>query len=79
MTVRERAAHFAEKAATVQPAGMAALFEEAIREELKDVASTLQASAASKETMYRELGLHGEDQARPYREIAQAVQRRSEL
>lgn len=58
---------------------MAALFEEALREELKDVASTLEASAASKETMYRELGLHGEDQARPYREIAQAVQRRSEL
>lgn len=79
MTVRERAARFAEKAATTKPEDMAALFEAAIREELKDVASMLEASAANKEIMYRDLGLHGEDQARPFRDTSMVIQRRSEL
>jgi hypothetical protein len=78
MTVRERAAHFAQRIVD-QPAQVAALLEEALREELRDVASTLETAAVNKETMYRDLGMHGEDQARPYREIAASIQRRSEL
>jgi hypothetical protein len=78
MTVRERAAHFTQRIAD-QPAQVSALLEEALREELRDVASTLEVAASSKEMMYWDLGLHGEDQARPYREIAASIQRRSEL
>lgn len=78
MTVKERAEKFAQRIAA-QPDQAAAIVEEALREELRDVAATLSGSADHKEKMYRELGLHGEDQARPYRDIAQAVQRRSEL
>lgn len=78
MTVKERAERFAQRIAA-QPDQASAILEEALREELRDVASTLQASADHKVKMYREIGLNGDDQARPYREIAQAVQRRSEL
>lgn len=78
MTIKERAERFAQKIGA-QPEQVAAILEEALREELKDVASTLSASAMHKEKMYRELGLNGADQARPYYEIADAVRRRSEL
>jgi len=78
MTVRERADRFAQRI-VAQPDQVAAILEEALRDELKDVASTLSASALQKEKMYRELGLNGADQARPYHEIAEAVRRRSEL
>jgi hypothetical protein len=78
MTIRERAERFAQKLGA-QPDQAAAILEEALREELKDVASTLSASATHKEKMYRELGLNGADQARPYHDIAEAVRRRSEL
>lgn len=78
MTVKERAERFAQKV-SAQPDQAAAILEEAMREELRDVAATLEASAVNKEKMYRELGLNGADQARPYHEIAAAVQRRSEL
>lgn len=78
MTVKERAERFAQRIAA-QPDQASAILEEALREELKDVASTLSASATHKEKMYRELGLNGADQARPYHEISEAVRRRSEL
>ena len=78
MTVKERAEKFAQRIAAA-PDQAAAIVEEALRDELRDVAATLSGSADHKEKMYKELGLHGEDQARPYRDIAQAVQRRSEL
>lgn len=78
MTVRERAEQFAQRIAA-QPDQVAAIVEEALRAELRDVAETLSGSADHKEKMYRELGLHGEDEARPLRDIAQAIQRRSEL
>lgn len=78
MTIRERAERFAQRIGA-QPDQAAAILEEALREELKDVASTLSASATHKEKMYREIGLNGADQARPYHEIAEAVKRRSEL
>jgi hypothetical protein len=78
MTIRERAEQFAQRISCA-PDQAAAILEEALRDELKDVASTLSASATHKEKMYRELGLNGADQARPYHEIAEAVRRRSEL
>jgi len=78
MKLRERVEHFTKKVLE-HPDQTAALIEAALREELMDVALTLKASADNKVKMYRELGLHGEDQARPYKEIAEAVQRRSEL
>lgn len=78
MTLRERVEHFTKRVLE-KPEDAAALIEQALREELKDVALTLKASADQKVKMYKELGLNGEDQARPYREIAEAVQRRSEL
>ena len=78
MTIRERADKYAQRI-SAQPDQAAAILEEALREELKDVASTLSASATHKEKMYREIGLNGADQARPYHEIADAVKRRSEL
>lgn len=78
MTLRERIEYFTKKALE-HPERTGALIEAALREELRDVALTLNASADNKVKIYRELGLHGEDQARPYREIAEAVQRRSEL
>lgn len=78
MTLRERAEYFTKRALE-QPERVAVLFEEALREELRDVALTLKASADHKVKMYKELSLNGEDQARPYREIAEAIQRRSEL
>jgi hypothetical protein len=78
MTIRERAEKYAQRI-SAQPDQAASILEEALREELKDVASTLSASATHKEKMYRELGLNGADQARPYHEISEAVRRRSEL
>lgn len=78
MTVKERAEKFSQRVAAA-PDQATAIIEEALREELRDVAATLSGSADHKEKMYKDLGLHGEDQARPYRDIAQAVQRRSEL
>lgn len=78
MTLRERADRFAQQVAA-QPDRAAAIIEEALREELRDVASTLEISATNKEKVYRDLGLNGSDQARPYHEIAEAVKRRSEL
>lgn len=78
MTLRERVEYFTKKVLE-HPEQTASLIEAALREELRDVALTLKASADNKVKIYRELGLNGEDQARPYREIAEAVQRRSEL
>jgi hypothetical protein len=78
MTIRERVERFLSRAAP-DKADLLPLLEEAIREELRDAASTLDAAAAHKETMYRDLGMHGEDQARPYREIAAGIRRRSEI
>lgn len=78
MTIKERAERFAQRIGA-QPDQTAALLEEALRDELRDVAQTLEASAVHKEKMYREIGLNGSDQARPYHEIADAVKRRSEL
>ena len=78
MTLRERAEHFTKRASE-KPEDVASLIEQALREELRDVALTLKASADQKVKMYKELGLHGEDQARPYKDIAEAIQRRSEL
>lgn len=78
MTIKERVELFSQRIAA-QPDQAAAILEEALRDELKDVASTLSVSAGHKEKMYREIGLNGVDQARPYHEIAEAVRRRSEL
>jgi len=55
------------------------VFVQALREEILDVAETLEASANRKEEMYRGIGLNGEDQARPFRDIALAIRRRAEL
>ena len=78
MTIKERVEKYAQRI-SAQPDRAAAILEEALRDELKDVASTLSTSATHKEKMYREIGLNGADQARPYHEIADAVKRRSEL
>lgn len=78
MTIKERVEKYAQRI-SAQPDQAAAILEEALRDELKDVASTLSMSATHKEKMYREIGLNGADQARPYHEIADAVKRRSEL
>ena len=78
MTVRERAGALASVGAADQEA-LAALLERAIREDLRDVAETLETSASHKEVIYAGLGMNGEDQARPIREIAWSIRRRSEL
>lgn len=83
MTVKERAQRFAERSIDSSTPwtteAMAELFEVALREELKDVAEILMAKADSKVKLYQDLGLNGDDQARPYRDVAEAVLRRSEL
>ena len=78
MTIKERVEKYAQRI-SAQPDRAGGILEEALRDELKDVASTLSTSATHKEKMYREIGLNGADQARPYHEIADAVKRRSEL
>jgi len=78
VTIKEHARAFAE-AARLPGVDLEALFDRALREELKFVAALLSMSADAKVKMYQELGLNGEDQARPYRDIADSILRRSEL
>lgn len=79
MTVRERAAALAGSV-TALPADLAgeALLT-ALRAELNDVADIIESAALHKEKMYGDIGLNGEDEARPYRDIAASIRRRAEL
>lgn len=79
MTVRERAAALAGTVTGLSADLAADTLLLALRAELNDVADIIEAMAAHKETMYRDIGMNGEDEARPYRDIAAAIRRRSEL
>lgn len=73
MTLKERARKFAGESGT---ATMEAVIEAAIRDELLEIALDLERSAAHKIEMYASLGLSGEDQARPLRDMAGLIRQR---
>lgn len=79
MTVRERAAALAGSVTGLSADLAEGALLTALRAELNDVADIIESMATHKETMYRELGMNGEDEARPYRDIAAAIRRRGEL
>lgn len=80
MTIKERAYEAARKLPFLKedvPLSFASdKVEEALRQELEEVASTVEAEAARREKMYEDLGMDGKPQTTEIRKIAESIRAR---